>query len=252
MFDDAFQSLLNAAKAKHRLLSNNPLGYFIASMLAGAYVGFGILLIFTVGAAASGSPYTKLLMGVSFGIALSLVIMAGSELFTGNVLFMSGALFRKELPAGTILKLLFVCYIGNWIGSILLALIFVGAGLATDATGEFMANAAMTKMTLPPLAMFLRAVLCNILVCLAVWCSIKLKSESAKLIMVFWCLFCFNTCGFEHSIANMTLLSVAMIAPSGVAVTLGGYFYNILLVSLGNIVGAIVGVALPYAVISKQ
>jgi len=98
----------------------------------------------------------------------------------------------------------------------------------------------------------MRGVLCNILVCLAVWCGTKLKSESAKLIMIFWCLFAFITSGFEHSIANMTLLTVSLLAPFEKAVSLSGYFYNLSIVTLGNMVGGIVFVAVPYYLASKK
>src|SRR6476660_10623228 len=80
-----------AAKNKAAFLRSHPLGYFVLSALAGVYVGFGIVLIFAIGAplSAAGSPLTKTVMGASFGIALSLVIFAGSGLFTGNNLFMT-------------------------------------------------------------------------------------------------------------------------------------------------------------------
>ena len=90
------------------------------------------------------------------------------------------------------------------------------------------------------------------LVCLAVWCGFKCKSESGKLIMIFWCLFAFITTGFEHSIANMTLLTISLLAPMEAAVTIGGYAYNLIVVTLGNMVGGILFVAIPYYLISKK
>ena len=88
--------------------------------------------------------------------------------------------------------------------------------------------------------------------CLAVWCGYRCKSESGKLIMIFWCLFAFITCGFEHSVANMTLLTVGMISPFESAVSLTGYLYNISVVSLGNMVGGILFLAVPYFIIAKK
>src|SRR5919199_5909293 len=89
--DATVKKVAVAAEAKVAALRRSPLGYFILSALAGVYVGFGIVLIFAIGAplSAAGSPLTKALMGASFGIALSLVIFAGSELFTGNNMFMA-------------------------------------------------------------------------------------------------------------------------------------------------------------------
>lgn len=252
MFADEFTALCNTAKKKVDFLKKNPLGYFLSSMLAGLYIGLGIVFIFTVGGLLNGQPFAKIIMGASFGIALSLVIMAGSDLFTGNNLMMAGGLFSKTIKIGDAVRLWIVCYIGNWVGSVLLALLFVGGNFATGAVGEFIANSAAAKMSVPFFPLLLRGVLCNILVCLAVWCSVKLKSESGKLIMIFWCLFAFITTGFEHSIANMSLLTISLFAPFDAAITVGGYFYNIFTVTLGNMAGGILGIALPYYLISRK
>ncbi len=252
MFQEEYSSLAKAAENKSKFLKNNPAGYWVAAMLAGIYVGFGILLIFSAGGMISTQPYVRIIMGVSFGIALSLVIMAGAELFTGNNLVMAGGVFSGTVTFAQAVKLWVVCLLGNWAGSILLALIFWGAGLAKGPVGEFMANTSAAKMALPLIPLFLRAVLCNILVCLAIWCGFRCKSESGKLIMVFWCLFAFITSGYEHSIANMTLLTVGILSPGGAAVSLSGYFYNILVVTLGNMAGGILFTAVPYYLISGK
>lgn len=252
MFEEEYAAMGVASKAKSALLEKNAWGYFLASMLAGGYVGFGIVLIFTAGGTLAPAPWAKIVMGVSFGIALSLVIMAGAELFTGNNLVMTAGMLQKTVTFPQTLKLWAVCLVGNWLGSALLAFAFWGAGLATGATGEFIAQTSAAKMAVPLVPLVLRGVLCNTLVCLAVWCGFRCKSESGKLIMIFWCLYCFITCGFEHSIANMTLLTVGVLAPGDAAVSLSGYFYNILTVTLGNMVGAILFLALPYYVISKR
>ncbi len=252
MFGEEFAAMAAAAKAKAALLENNGLGYFLASMLAGAYVGFGILLIFTAGGTLGGAPWAKIVMGVSFGIALSLVVIAGAELFTGNNMVMTAGLARKTVTPGQTVSLWIVCLVGNWVGSALLAFLFWGSGLASGPTAEFAAQTSAAKMAVPLVPLFIRAMLCNTLVCLAVWSGFRCKSETAKLVMIFWCLYCFITCGFEHSVANMTLLTVGVLAPGSAAVSLGGYFYNILVVTLGNMAGAILFLALPYAVISKR
>lgn len=252
MFQEEYSMLAKAAENKTKFLKNNPVGYWIAAMLAGIYVGFGILLIFSAGGMISDQPYVKIIMGASFGIALSLVVMAGAELFTGNNLIMAGGVFNGTATVAEAGKLWVVCLLGNWTGSILLALIFWGAGLTKGPVGEFMANAAAAKMGIPLIPLFLRAVLCNILVCLAIWCGFRCKSESGKLIMVFWCLFAFITSGYEHSIANMTLLTVGILSPGSAAVSLSGYFYNILVVTFGNMAGGILFTAVPYYLISRK
>jgi nitrite transporter NirC len=252
MFAEEFTAAGNAAKAKWDHLSRNPAGYFVASMLAGMFVGLGIFLIFSLGGQLAGAPHAKLAMGASFGIALSLVVIAGAELFTGNNLVAFAGLMQKTIGAGQLAKLWVTCFVGNWAGSIVVAALFFAAGLSTGPVGEFIASTAAAKMAAAPAALLFRGMLCNILVCLAVWCGFRCKSESGKLIMIFWCLFAFISSGYEHSIANMTLLTAALFAPFTAAVSLGGYFYNLGIVTLGNILGGVVCVALPYFLVSRK
>lgn len=251
MFSEDFNKLVIAAKAKVNLLENNPLGFFVSSMLAGIFVGVGIILSFMSSASVAGMPYQRLVLGVTFGIALSLVIMAGSELFTGNNLVMTAGNFSKEVKWSKTLKLWIVCYIGNWVGSILIAVIFTYSGLAKGPVSDLFNTVSAAKVSIPFSELILRAIFCNMLVCLAVWCSFKLKSEAAKLIMISWCLLAFIVIGLEHSIANMTVLSVGILSPDS-TIELGGYFYNILVATLGNIIGGVVLVSLPYFIISKN
>lgn len=253
MFKEEIKAVTNAGKSKVSLLKENKLGYMISAILAGLYIGFGIMLIFSIGGilTSAGSPASKIVMGASFGAALSLVIFAGAELFTGNNFVMTVASLSGEVSWIDTIKVWIAAFIGNLIGSAIGACAFVFAGLATGSIGEFIAKTTLTKMTMGGSQLFVRGILCNILVCLAIWCSIKLKSEAGKLIMVFWCLFIFITSGFEHSIANMTLLIIGLLSPQGMAITIGGFIHNIVFVTLGNLVGGIV-LALCYNVIAKN
>ena len=248
MYNDEYAASAAGAAAKAGMLRKNPLGYFLLSALAGTYISFNILLSFTVSGTLGAMPFTKIAMGLSFGVALSLVVLAGAELFTGNAFVMFNGLRLKTVTAGDVLKLWVVCYLGNWAGAIILSLLFLAAAGPVGATGKALAAAAAMKMSLPPLVLFARGILCNVLVCLAVWCGFRTKNDVAKLIMVFWCLYAFFTCGFEHSIANMTVLTVGMLAPFDAAVSLSGYAYNLFFVTLGNIVGAVLFLSIPYGI----
>ncbi len=254
MFNEDFGKVAIAAKNKVELLKTNKLGYFISSMLAGAFVGLAVMLIFTIGGLlnSSNSPLTKIAMGLSFGGALSLVIFAGSELFTGNNFTMASGYLNKSVSLIDALKVWIASFSGNLAGSILVAYMFFLSGLSKGPVGDFIVKASATKMTLPPSELFFRAILCNILVCLAVWCSFRCKEESSKLIMIFWCLFMFITTGFEHSVANMTLLAIGLFTPHPATVSVLGYAYNLFFVTLGNMVGGILFLALPYYLISKN
>jgi Formate/nitrite family of transporters len=251
MFRDECEAIALGARNKINFLKSNGFGYFIASMLAGIYVGFGVVLMCSIGGMLGDAPYSRIMMGMFFGIALSLVIAAGAELFTGNNMAMVIGVVRKTVSVGQMLWLWLVCFLGNWVGSVLLGALFWQSGLVGSEVGNFIGTVSNNKMSLSPWELFIRGILCNTLVCLATWCSFRLKSDSGKLIMVFWCIFAFITTGFEHSIANMSLMTVALLGELHSGVTLAGYLYNIFYVTLGNMVGGIAFVAAPYLLISS-
>ena len=201
------------AEEKTAFLSRNPLGFWVAAMMAGAYVGMGILLIFSVGQTADPSV-RSLIMGISFGIALTLVIFAGSELFTGHAMHMTIGRLTGRVRTGDLAPGL-VYHLGSATlrAPALLGILFVlgGGGVVLQDGGQDLIHAvAAKKMTAPGLELFMRAVLCNWLVCLAIWGSARTANDAAKCIIIFWCLFAFIAAGFEHSVANMTLFSVAL------------------------------------------
>lgn len=253
MFSEEYQAVANAGKNKVNLLEKNPAGYLTSSFLAGLYIALGSILMGIVGGVftAGNSPATKLACGSVFSVGLCFVIMAGAELFTGNNFVMTAASMKKTVSWGKTIKLWVVCYIGNLIGSVVAAGIFTATGIpASGPIGDFFANAAVAKATGGAMQLFAKGILCNICVCIAIWCSIKMKTETGKLVMAFCGVMTFVTCGFEHSIANMTFLSIGLM--NGAAMTIGGFCYNLALVTLGNMVGGIVFVALPYYLISKE
>lgn len=252
MFKDEFQAVCNAGVSKVNLMKKNPLGYFVSSMVAGMFISFGSFVAFVFGSVIFNSDsacWAKGVQAFAFAAALSLVIAAGSELFTGNNFVLGSAAIRKSVSWGDACKLWGFCWIGNLIGSLLSVLAFYLTKIPTGATGEYFTQISAGKVGLGPVELLARAVLCNILVCLAVWCSIKMKSESGKLIMIFWCIFVFMICGFEHSVANMSIEGVALFN-GGISV--GQYLYSILMATVGNLIGGVVFVALPYHLISQE
>ncbi|MCD8023220.1 MAG: formate/nitrite transporter family protein, partial [Lachnospiraceae bacterium] len=157
-----------------------------------------------------------------------------------------------EVPWPTVCKLWGVSWLGNLVGSVLSALVFTMTGIGTGDIGSYLANAAATKASSSAPVLFSKAILCNICVCVAIWCGTKLKSEGAKIAMNFCCVTTFVTCGFEHSVANMTFLTIGLLNPIGVTISLAGAIFNLVIVTLGNMVGGIVCVALPYWIISRE
>lgn len=239
MFEETKNTLSDAAVKKASFLNQSIGRYLVASSWAGTYVGLGIILIMVVGgiSAASGSAFTKVFMGLAFGIALSLVIMAGSELFTGNNLIMVVGALDKKVTWLDAFKIWGASYTGNFVGSFIIGGLFVMTNISGTATGDFILKVAEGKMNGDFMSLMVKGILCNLLVCLAVLCAVKMKSESGKLIMIFWCLFAFITAGFEHSIANMTIFAMGLFMPHPETISVVGMFANLIPVTIGNFIG---------------
>lgn len=256
MFRNDYLTMCGNGVKKWALFRSNPMAYLISSTVAGMFISLGSFASMAIGgfSTAAGSTSTKFLVSLVFAAALSLVITAGCELFTGNNMIMAAASLNKDIRWRDTFVLWLVCYIGNLLGSWLLVLIFQATGLTTvnEAVAQFFATTAASKIHQSALQLLAKGILCNICVCLAIWCSIKLKSEAARLIMVMWCILIFMICSFEHSIANMSIIGVALLNPCGLDITVPGYLYSLLFASLGNIVGGAVFVALPYYLITRE
>lgn len=234
------ERIANLAKSKCRFMDTSLGGYLLLSAAAGVYLGFGIALIFSLGGPlmAAGSPMVKLVMGASFGIALTLVIFAGSELFTGNNMVGAIGGLSRSVTWGQVAQLNFWSWVGNLVGSLALAWLVVESGVFSKGpTAELLGKVAAVKMSLPAWELFVRGILCNWLICLAVWTAGRTTNDAAKILLIFWCLFAFIGTGFEHSIANQSLLGMALFLPHEAAVNWAGFWYNQLFVVLGNIVG---------------
>jgi len=255
MFYDTILVLAQAANNKVTQLKSSVLRYFILSVLAGTYVGFGIVLIFSLGAPlkAANSPALKVVMAATFGIALTLVIFAGSELFTGNNMIMLFGNWSKKVSWLDTVKVWIVSFLGNLVGSLLLAAAMAGTGLILKSPlKDFILAVTSDKMNAPFTQLFFRGILCNMLVCLAIWMAAKAKEDIAKIFLIFWCLLGFIGSGFEHSVANMTLLGMGLMVPHDPSlVSWIGFAKNIIPVTLGNMVGGGLFIAGAYWYVSQ-
>ena len=253
MYLNDFNAVANNAKAKVDFLKKNPAGYLVSSFMAGFFIAIGGIFMGFVSGCMTGQPAQKLVAGLTFSVGLCLVTMAGAELFTGNNMVMAIGSLQKTVSWKETCKLWVVCYIGNFVGAVAAALIFTMTGIpASGAVGEFFVNATVSKINGDAMQLFAKGIFCNILVCLAVWCASRMKSEGAKLAMNFCCIAMFVTCGFEHCVGNMSFLTIGILNAGDAAITIGGILYNLLIVTLGNMVGGILFVAVPYYFISRE
>lgn len=247
MYAESIDKFAKTGAAKVAMIVRSPLAYLVGAAMAGAYIGFGDILMFSVGAHVDPA-YAHLIMGAVFACALTFVVFAGSELFTGTAMYMPLAVLRKEAAPSGMVVVWVVCWIGNLIGAIILAYILHAAGggvLLTDGSPAFF-KAVAAKMSAPGSVLFAKGILCNWLVCLAIWMAARTTSDSAKLIVIFWAIFAFVASGFEHSVANMFIFALALLADHPAEVTFAGAVHNELFVTLGNLVGGAVFMGIGY------
>src|SRR5205085_8462342 len=161
MFIETVDQFAKTAVAKSEFLQHSPLGFTISSMMAGAYVGLGIILIFYVGNAVDPG-IRPVVMGASFGIALTLVIFAGSDLFTGHTMFMTLGWLRRRTSLRDLATCWGASWAGNLAGCVFLAAIFVAGGcLALAGKSPLILNIAAAKTNAPALELVARAMLCT-------------------------------------------------------------------------------------------
>ncbi|MDD5806773.1 MAG: formate/nitrite transporter family protein [Eggerthellales bacterium] len=229
----------------------------VLAVLAGMFIGCGAML-FTLVQGDAELPFAvkRILGGFCFSVGLMLVVVCGAELFTGNNL-MAGALLSKKITWGGMLRNWALVWLGNFAGSLLMVALVFGSAMAAmngGGVGDAMVSIAVSKVTPDGLTLFCKAILCNFLVCLAVWMTFAGRTVADKLLACVMPIIAFVACGFEHSVANMFFMFMGLCAKGvgfggGVdasALDLAGIFGNLGIVTLGNIVGGAVLVALLY------
>jgi formate/nitrite transporter len=178
----------------------------------------------------------KILQGISFAAALSLIVFAGSELFTGNVFVMTAGLMWKTTKLRESIAICAFCYLGNFVGSIFIASLFWGTGYLHGKVLTEAASAITAKTDPYFYELLIRGFLCNVLVCLAVWMAFAAKDVIGKCVSIWIPVMLFVAMGYEHSIANMFFVPAAIF--SGANVTWVEFAVNNLIpATLGNIVG---------------
>lgn len=221
------------------------------AVLAGAFIGFGgALYTVAVTGAELGFGPTRILGGVAFSLGLILVVVAGAELFTGNNLIVM-AWADGRVSTARIARNWVLVFLGNAAGAVALAVLVSASGiygLSNGAVGETAQRIAEAKVVLGFQEAFWRGVLCNMLVCLAVWMCFAAHTVPGKAVAIIFPVAGFVALGFEHSIANLYLIPVGYLAGAG-HMTIGQMLGNLVPVTLGNIVGGSLLVAAVYWIV---
>jgi formate transporter len=240
---------------------------FVLAILAGAFIALGAAFATTVAAGAAGDlPYgiTRLVAGIAFSLGLILVIVGGAELFTGNNL-LALAWAARRISAAAIIRNWAIVYAGNLVGAVGTAILIVLAGqyLFGDGTvGAVALATAAAKTSLAPLQALVLGILCNGLVCLAVWMTYSARTTTDRILAIVPPIAAFVAMGFEHSVANMYFIPAGIliraVAPETFWTAIGrtaadyptvdaaGLIENLVPVTLGNIVGGTILVAAVY------
>jgi formate transporter len=237
--------------------SRDALALIILGLLAGAFIAFGAMFMTIVLTGSGELPWgiARLLGGVVFSLGLILVIVGGAELFTGDAL-MVVAYASRRITLGALLRAWALVYIGNIAGALgTAALVFLSGqyGFANGAVGKTALLVASAKAALPTLQLFFLAVLCNVLVCLAVWMSFGAQSSVDKVTVIVPPIAAFVAAGFEHSIANLYLLpyglaiqswagpefwaAIGQDAAAYAELTAVNAIHNIIVSTVGNLIG---------------
>jgi nitrite transporter len=237
---------------KKKMLKHSPVDYFLRACLAGALLTFVFVMCikFAQPFHAVHSEATYFIYSFFFGIALILVIFSNAELFTSNTMYFTISTMRKKTTITDTLKVWTACYIGNLLGSILFAFLFHLSGIfANIPDGHFLYNVVEMKLSADTTQLFFRAILCNWIVCLACFLPIRMQSDSAKIMTIFLTVLVFFSSGYEHSVANMGLFSIAFFS-YGLDVTTT--LHNLIPVTLGNIIGGGVFVGILYGYLNRK
>ncbi len=254
MNNDAYAPAEIAARVENAGVSkvNLPiLQTVVLGILAGAFIAFGAMF-YTLVITDNGLGFglSRLVGGIAFSLGLILVVIGGAELFTGNSLIVMGWANGK-ISSRKLLRNWFWVYVGNFIGALLMAGIVALSGTLEAGGGAVAKTAisiAQTKMAIPSIEAFLRGVLCNVLVCLAIWLCFAAHTVSGKILAIVFPISAFVALGFEHSVANMYFIPVGYLA-GATGVTVDGFIANLVPVTLGNVFGGGILVALIYWIV---
>jgi nitrite transporter NirC len=251
MYEPSVVHFAELAREKAYACRRTPGGFFVGAMLGGAYIGIAMILALSVGAGMSAGD-RPLVMGAVFGVGLILTVFAGAELFTGYVMYAGFGLARGCVGVDDTIRLLALVWLGNLAGALILVGLFVagGGGTIFAGGGAALHGYVTHKVDADALALLARGVLCNWLVCLAIWTASRVQGDAAKCIVLAWVLLAFVASGFEHSVANMTALGLGLLVPDP-SISLAGAARNLVLVTVGNIVGGLVPVVGAYVAAAR-
>ncbi len=229
--------LSQLGKSKIQMMKEDPLRFFTRAILAGLYLGIAAIISYTLGALFSdNTAVSKVMVAGSFGIGLVAIIFLGAELFTGNCYVTMMPVLNGELKLRDIIPAWIACYIGNCLGIGLICWLFIMGGSQTSILKPYLQSLIDAKLDFDVLQLIIRGILCNFIVCIAAYAGVKIKGDTARLIVIMVMVMAFVLPGFEHCIANAGIFTMG-VSLLGNSINIAMIPLHMLLSTIGNIIG---------------
>lgn len=239
--NDYLVNIAEAGSKKVSTVTKQPLRYLVSCILAGIFIGFGLGLASKIGMALYDAqrPMVVFMPALLFSVALVFIVFTKTELFTSNCMYMTVAFLEKKISITQGLLILFVVYIGNFIGGMIFSysMMYVHA----FEGNEYLLELAKHKMEASFMEILVKGIYCNFLVSLGVFFTFTTKNDVAKITLIILSVLVFFMLGFDHSIANMPLLHQGIVLSHG-SLTVGDMIHNLIPATIGNFIGGGLGV----------
>jgi nitrite transporter NirC len=236
---------------KLALLESDPKRYIVRSILAGMYLSIVLFVFWCLNNNLHDSPFGKVIASAFFGVGLTIIVFTNTELFTSNNMYMAVSSTEGQTSWSHTVLLWVICYLGNLLGALIVAgLLYAAGSLQELPLNHALYMGAEHKVHQAALVIFTKGILANWVVCLAVRLAIRCKDDIAKIAVLIPVVFIFLYLGFEHSIANMGTFSMSLLGNG--TITFGEALYNLTFSTLGNVVGGVFFVGLPFAYLNPS
>ncbi|MCD7839387.1 MAG: formate/nitrite transporter family protein [Erysipelotrichaceae bacterium] len=229
--------LSQIGKSKIQMMKDDPLRFFTRAVLAGLYLGIAAIISYTLGALFSdNTAVSKVMVAGSFGIGLVAIIFLGAELFTGNCYVTMMPVIKGDIKLRGIIPAWIACYVGNCVGIGIICWLFIMCGSQSSILKPYLQSLIDAKLDFDVVQLIIRGILCNFIVCIAAYAGVKIKGDTARLIVIMVMVMAFVLPGFEHCIANAGIFTMG-ISLLGSSINIAMIPLHMLLSTIGNIIG---------------
>ena len=244
MWND-IENITKAGIGKIELAKADPFKFFMRSCMAGAYLAIAAILSFSLGALFQHDvALSKTLVAGSFGIGLALIVFLGGELFTGNCFTTIMPVYTKRKKLTELVPAWVICYAGNCVGSAIICALFISSGALKDALTTYLTSSIAAKLNFDLMELFIKAILCNFIVCAGAYAGMKIQDSMTKLVFLVIIVMAFVLPGFEHCIANAGTFTMGLTL-LGSSMDWSLLPLHMLITTIGNIIGGSILIGLP-------